>query len=111
MPLAQDPTTYIDRKMAEFCQQFIGSLFRIAAENRSIFSSETELYQIPPCVKLASKYLGITSSYEHLDNYAIHMSLNLDHDALKCKLFGITLEEHTHTWYVNLPKISIGSLA
>ena len=40
--------------------------------------------------KIPSKYLGTTSPSKHLDNYAVHMALNVDYDALKCKLFGIT---------------------
>ena len=58
---------------------------------------------------MSGKYLETTSPSEHLDNYAIHMALNPDHDALKCKLFRITLGEHARTWYINLPKGSIGS--
>ena len=38
-------------------------------------------------------------------------SLNPDHNALKCKLFGITLGKHARTWYVNLSKGSIRSFA
>ena len=41
----------------------------------------------------------------------MHMALNPNHDALKCKLFGITLGEHARTWYINLPKGSIRSFA
>ena len=58
---------------------------------------------------MAGKNLGTTSPLEHLDNYAFHIALNPDHDALKCKLFGITLGEHARTWYINLPKGSIES--
>ena len=60
---------------------------------------------------MAGKNLGTTSPSEHLDNYAVHMALNPDHDALKCKLFGITLGEYARTWYINLPKGSIKSFA
>ena len=59
--------------------------------------------------KVSNRYLGTTSPSEHLDNYDVYMSLNPDHDALKCKLFKITLGEHARTWYVNLPKELISS--
>ncbi|KAL5573156.1 hypothetical protein UlMin_022753 [Ulmus minor] len=39
------------------------------------------------------------------------MALNPNHDALKCRLFGITLGSHARTWYVNLPQGSIGSFS
>ena len=82
--------------------------------NRSIFSPAIEQYEIPSGVKLpkmASLYLGMSSPSEHLDNYAVHMALNPNHDALKCRLFGITLGNHARTWYVNLPQGSIGSFS
>ena len=55
--------------------------------------------------------MGTKSPSKHLDNYAVYMALNLDHDTLKCKLFRVTLGEHARTCYVNLPKGSIGSFA
>ena len=84
----------------------------VVAVNHSIFSPAIEQHVIPPGVKLpkiASLYLGTTIPSEHLDNYAVHMAPNLNHDVLKCKLFGITLRQHTQTWYVNLPHGSVGS--
>ena len=41
----------------------------------------------------------------------MHMALNPNHDALKCRLFRITLGSHARTWYVNLPQGSIGSFS
>ena len=90
----------IDRKLEEFCRQFAGHNPGSTAENQSIFSPAIDQYQIPHGVKLPkipSKYLGTTSPSEHLDNYVVHMALNPDHNALKCKLFGITLGEHART--------------
>ena len=77
-------------------------------ENQSIFSLAIDQYQIPPRVKLpkvSGKYLGMTSPFEHLFNYIVHMALNPDHDVLKYKLFGITLGEHARTWYVTYQRI------
>ena len=82
--------------------------------NRSIFSPTIEQYEISPGVKspkMASLYLGTSSPSEHLENYAVHMALNPNHDVLKCRLFGITLGNHARTWYVNLPQGSIGSFS
>ena len=110
--LAQDPTAYIDWKLEEFHRQFARYNPRSTTENQSIFSPAIDQYQIPARVKLPKilgKYLGMTSPSEHLDNYAVYMALNPDHDALKYKLFRITLGEYAQTWYINLPKGSIGS--
>ena len=93
----EDPVTYIDRKLAGFCQQLLRPLLRSIAEKRLIFSPTITQYQIPPeakLLKLVHKYLGTTSPTEHLENYAVHMALNPDHDTLKCELFGITLGEY-----------------
>ncbi|KAL5555505.1 hypothetical protein UlMin_037741 [Ulmus minor] len=112
--MALNPNAYIDQKLEEFRRQLVGQGPGSVVENQSIFSPAIEQYQIPAGVKLPkvpNRYLGITSPSEHLDNYAVHMSLNPDHDALKCKLFGITLGEHARTWYINLPKGSIRSFA
>ena len=82
----------------------------VVVVNWSIFSPTIEQYEIPPGVKLpkmVSLYLGTSSPLEHLDNYAVHMALNPNHDALKCRFFGITLGNHARTWYVNLPQGSI----
>ena len=114
MLLAQDPNAYIDQKLEEFYRQFAGCNPGSVLENQSIFSPAIEKYQILPGMKLPkvpNRYLGPTSPSEHLDNYVVHMSLNPDHDTLKCKLFGITLGKHARTWYVNLPKGSIRSLS
>ncbi|KAL5558557.1 hypothetical protein UlMin_034768 [Ulmus minor] len=112
--MVKDPNAYIDQKLEEFRRQLVGHGPGSTMENHSIFSLAIEQYQIPAGVKLPkvpNRYLGTTSPSEHLDNYAVHMSLNPDHDALKCKLFGITLGEHARTWYINLPKGSIRSFA
>ena len=96
--------------MVAFRQQFAGHSPGSMAENQSIFSPTIDQYQIPLGVKLlkmVGKYLGTTSPSEHLDNYAVHMALNPNHDALKCKLFQITLVEHARTWYINLPKSGV----
>ena len=58
---------------------------------------------------MANLYLGTSSPSDHLENYALHMALNPNHDTLKCRLFRITLRHHAQTWYVNLPQGSIGS--
>ena len=82
--------------------------------NQSIFSLAIEQYEIPPGVKLpkmTNLYLGAFSPSKHLDNYVVHMALNPNHDALKCRLFGITLGNHAQTWYVNLSQGSIGSFS
>ena len=83
----------------------IGTFPEVMALNRSIFSPTIEQYVTSPRVKLpkmASLYLGTTSLSEHLDNYAMHMAFNPNRDVLNCRLFGITLAQHTRTWYVNL---------
>ena len=80
--------------------------------NQSIFSPTIEQYEIPPGVKLPKMknlYLGTFSPSEHLDKYVMHMDVNPNHDAFKCRLFGITLGNHAWTWYVNLSQGSIGS--
>ena len=49
------------------------------------------------------------SPTKHLDIYIVHVALNPNHNALKCRLFGITLGEYTRAWFVNLPKWFIRS--
>ena len=96
---------YIDRVLAEFRQQLTSLNPGAVVVNRSIFSPTIEQCEIPPGVKLpkmSNLYLGPSSLSEHLDNYVVHIVLNPNHDVLKCRLFGITLEDHARTWYVNL---------
>ena len=95
--LTKNPNAYIDQKLAKFCQQLTRSFLEVIAMNCSIFSPAIEQYVIPSLVKLPkmeSLYLGTTSPFEHLDNYVMHMALNPNHDALKCRLFEITLGQH-----------------
>ena len=85
---------YIDQRLAEFRQQLTGTFPEAVAVNRSIFSPAIKQYVIPLGVKLpkmASLYLGTTILSEHLDYYVMHMALNPNHDALKWRLFEITL--------------------
>ena len=105
---------YVDQVLAEFRQQLRGLNLGAVVVNQSIFSPKIEQYEIPSGVKLpkmASLYLGASSLSDHLENYAVHMALNPNHDALKCRLFGITLGNHAPTWYVNLPQGLIGSFS
>ena len=100
--------------LAKFRQQLTGLNPGVVVLNRSIFSPAIKQYEIPLGVKLpkmASLYLGTSSPFEHLENYAVHMTLNPNHDALKCKLFSITLGNHAWTWYVNLSQGSIESFS
>ena len=73
---------------------------RIVVVNWSIFTPAIKQYEIPLGVKLpkmANLYMGTTSPSEHPDNYAMHVALNLNHDALKYRLFEITLGSHAQT--------------
>ena len=117
-PVNQNPegtinlNAYVDQSLAEFHQQLTGLNHGTVTVNRLIFSLTIEQYEIPPGVKLpkmTNLYLGASSMYEHLDNYAVHMALNHNHDVLKYKLFRITLGNYARTWCVNLPQGSIGS--
>ena len=95
-----NPNAYVNRVLAEFRQQLTGLNPGGVVVNRSIFSPAIKQYKIPWGVKLpkmANLYLGASSPSEHLDNYVVHMALNPNHDALKCKLFSITLGNHART--------------
>ena len=88
----------------------MGTFSEAMAMNRLMFSTAIKQYVISTGVKLskmANLYFGTTSPSKLLDNYAVYMALNPNHDALKYIFFRITSGQHAQTWYANLPQGSI----
>ncbi|KAL5846254.1 hypothetical protein ACOSQ3_009778 [Xanthoceras sorbifolium] len=88
---------------------------RLREERESPFTEEISSVPIPDHIKIPRKdmcgYNGTGDPDDHLDTYLDWMNMQGASDALKCKIFSLTLIGDARTWISGLRRQSISSFA
>ena len=103
----------LQEQLADIQEQIHMSHHRHSSNRESPFTEDVISAPVPDNFKMPRKdicgFAGTGDPEDHLDTYLDWMNMQSASDAVKCKIFPLTLSGDAKTWYGNLKRQSLSS--
>ncbi|TXG48797.1 hypothetical protein EZV62_024672 [Acer yangbiense] len=103
----------LQEQLADIQEQIHMSHHRHTSNRESPFTEDVTSVSVPDNFRMPRKdmcgFAGTGDPEDHLDTYLDWMNMQGASDAVKCRIFPLTLSGDARTWYGNLKRQSISS--